>query len=1151
MTRTRWFGSSAVLALLLLVSAPSTAQSRAQSPSARPGVAVSPLERPVTLELRDVTLDRALREIDRQARLGLTYTARVVPLERRVAITARGIAAGEALQRVLAGTGAVPVVSGAGTVVLERRAPDVPAPAPPIGRADTLPQGAIAGVVTDESRGRPLTGATVTLSSPDGRTVEGQVLTSEQGVYVFRGVSAGEHLVSVRLLGYSPQEREVAVAPSAVTRMDFTLRMRQTQLDEMVVTATGERRRLELGNDVTVIDVAKVMEERPVTSIADLLEGRVPGLSVQRTSGAPGDPSRIRIRGAGSVYRSNDPIVIVDGIRVYAEQSAERSANLAKSIYSMGPGQGYSAPSPLDNIDPNSIEKIEVLKGPSAATLYGADAANGVIVITTKRGRAGPPSWNVSAERGTSKLPGRFPEAMAHWGHDARFPDKLMLCGAFNPGCVTDSLVTFQALNDPELTFLDRGERSSVQLGVSGGSQNFSYSLTGSYSDEVGMVRLPQMEVARFEQRIGQPTPDWMRRPQSMKQWSLSSRVTTDIGDRASVALSSMLSRGDQQRSSLESQLPSLMATYVDRASGKYYGQPTGHTVPSEQTRFLDEFMERATASSTSFTTGMNVTWRARDWLTTTMDAGINLVDRGDEVLLMRGMSDPAVARAFIDTVGRVNVGRGRSMMSTLNGRATMHGGLPLGWRMQLSVGANYTSRSVADVAMEGHDLPAGASSIAKAGEIRQVTEHAEDVASFGVYVEPAINHKRIWISTGLRMDGGSTYGSNVTMPIFPKVSVSYLLSDEPFFPFKGQVGTLRLRAAYGHAGVQPGPADRLRLYSDTRTWEDGGLKPGASIGKLGNTELRPERSEEIEAGFDADVLSDRLSISLSAYRKTQVDALMQMPVPPSVYGDRVTILRNVGVIRNTGREMQLRADVLRNDALSWSMTLNVNQNRNRVVELGPGIAPFNTSEQERVVAGYPLGSRWVKPILGYSDRDGDGAIALSELLIGDTLVYVGAAEPDYTAGLQTTLSLFRRALTVTAGLQYHDDLTQQGAWGRLGAFSPAYADPNAPLDAQAAIVGLLGPFLGTDKSTYWDYQTVSTLRLSSLAVQWNVPRTLAARAGARALSVALQGSNLGLRTGYRGLDPHVNGYSTGNRVGDTGVIPQPRSWQLRVSAQY
>src|SRR5260221_11224162 len=147
------------------------------------------------------------------------------------------------------------------------------------------------------------------------------------------------------------------------------------------------------------------MQAAAIRNLTGLLATRVPGLTVQRTSGAPGDPARLRLRGVASALRSNDPIVVVDGVRIYAEQSAARSANLADPRRNAPGTLGvnpppYAAPSPLDNIDPNSIETIEVLKGPSAATLYGQDAANGVIVITTKKGKAGPPHGSAEVEQG-------------------------------------------------------------------------------------------------------------------------------------------------------------------------------------------------------------------------------------------------------------------------------------------------------------------------------------------------------------------------------------------------------------------------------------------------------------------------------------------------------------------------------------------------------------------------------------------------------------------------------------------------------------------------------------------------------------------------------------------------------------------------------
>src|SRR5690606_13800081 len=190
--------------------------------------------------------------------------------------------------------------------------------------------------------------------------------------------------------------------------------------------------------------------------------GRVPGLVVQRTSGAPGDPSRLRLRGVSSVYRSNDPIVIVDGVRVYYNQSDSLGGNLTGGGFNntlVGTGAvsnstPISALSPLDQIDPHSIQTIEVMKGPSAATLYGPDAANGVIVITTKKGHPGPTRWTLSASHGISTMPGEYPTGFFRLGtrYNGTFSGNPELCRLTDFRCQADTLVRFQALNDPDYT---------------------------------------------------------------------------------------------------------------------------------------------------------------------------------------------------------------------------------------------------------------------------------------------------------------------------------------------------------------------------------------------------------------------------------------------------------------------------------------------------------------------------------------------------------------------------------------------------------------------------------------------------------------------------------------------------------------------------
>jgi TonB-dependent SusC/RagA subfamily outer membrane receptor len=1105
-------------------SAAASATRRAPSAasSARQDVA-SPLDRHVTLDLQNVTIAAALDEIARQGHLDLSFTDEVVPSGRHVTIKVTDVTLREALKRVLRGTGTRAEVRPTGTVMIVKDAGGKDAKSTTSAREQS---GTIWGRVVDSVTVRPLVGALVGM-----RGVAEQSVTNDSGYYWLQHVPAGIQVVAVRMLGYRAAERRVVVPDSQAVRLDFALPMGMTRLQEVVTTATGEKRRLEVANDITVIHVDSVLATAPISSVTDLLETRVPGLTVQRTSGAPGDPARIRIRGVSSIYGNNDPIVIVDGVRIYSAQSDARSANQA-----LNPKAGdFPAPSPLDQIDPQSIETIEVAKGPSAATLYGADAANGVIVITTKRGRAGPAHWRVSTSQGLSYLPGRYPDAYLLFGHDYN-GDRLIcslgqLCGAG-----VDSLVRFQALSAPDLTVLGHGGSTRLMLGVDGGSHELAYSLTGSYDDETGILKLPSLAATQFQNAHGYAAPDWMRRPQTLNRWSGTGRVTAQLGRKAEVAFTTMLTRERQQHSSLERQLGSLMGTYVDRASETFYQGGTGGVYLVASPVLVPDFHRRVTDATTNFTNAANLTWHPLTWLTGSADAGLNVIGRTDENLLPRDM---------LDTLGSLTTARGNSVVSTVNLRATVTAPLPLGFHLQFATGANYTKTSISDLQTSVEGLAPGTSGLDGAGYWGRPSQMVSDVTNLGWYVEPSLAHKRFFLNAGLRFDGGSTYGSHVSLPTFPKLGGTWLVSDEPWFPFKNVFNTLRLRAAYGHAGVQPGITDRLRLYHHDTQLIDGGLTDVSMLGTLGNTKIRPERSTELEGGFDADLLNDRVSVSLSGYRKTRKDALLQVPVAPSVYGDNVSIWENVGVIRNTGLEASVAAQLLRTDPVTWSWTLGVSRNRNLVVALAPGMQPFNLDLDTRIAPGYPLYGRWARPIKGYADVNGDGIIEPDEVQVGDSLVFLGEMVPNYEASLHSTFNFLRGALTVDAGLDYQGGLTQVNRTAQYNRLlSRGANDATAPFSEQAAVAAL-------SKTEYGLVQTINTLRFNSLSVAFNAPPSLARRVGASALSIALQGSNLGLFTNYRGKDPNVNAYSTGNFIADTGVLPQPRSWLLTVTARY
>jgi TonB-linked SusC/RagA family outer membrane protein len=1135
------------LAIALLIGASGTLwaqDANAAPPPARAAAAaqgtVAPLERRVSLDLHNTPLDSVLQEIDRQAQLGLTYTPRVVPLAKRVTLRRSDITAREALEQVLKGTGARVVVRPTGTVLIvkDEDGKDARKTAERAPAAISL----IWGRVVDSARAQPLAGAVVSV-----RGTAEQATTNDSGYYALKHVSAGVVTVVARMLGYQPAQREVAVADSQRVRVDFALQMGMARLQEMVTTATGPRRRLEIGNDITVLNADSIVRTQPVSSVTDLLDGRVPGMVVERTSGAPGDPARIRLRGATSPRMSNDPIVIVDGVRVNADQSSNRAGNLAGlKGFSNGTQPDYAAPSPLDYIDPQSIETIEVVKGPSAATLYGQDAANGVIVITTKKGRAGPPRWTVGMERGMTEMAGKYPDLMLRWGHQYG-DDTPLFCPVNNHAggdpagvaCLADSTSAFQILSDPSLTVLDHGSHSGLNVGVSGGTDALTYSVTGSDLDDIGLMRLPDYEVARYRAEEGRDPPDWMQRPQTFKRWAATSLLSAHLGQKADVSLSTGLTRETQQRSDLERELGTLMSTYLDQSTGTYY-QASGATIRLVQptTQPLQSYQQRATDVATSFRNSLSLNWRPRSWLTLGAGGGLDYQQRTDEILQPRRVTTNA------DSDGTLSLGHGTSLMSTVTVRANVTAPLPRGFRLQLATGVQYTGTTTEDLTGSASGLAEGTESLNEAAAITGLNQYSVDQATYGVYIEPSITSNRFSLSTALRFDGASTFGSSTSLPAFPKVSASYLISDEKFFPFKNLFNTLRLRLAYGESGQQPGPVDRLRLYgATTPVWIDGQYVDGQVLAHVGNTTLRPERLKELEWGADADLLDSRLSLGLTGYRKTRIDAIESVPLPPSVYGEATSILQNIGVVRNWGVEASLSAQLVRSDLATWSVSLGMSHDRNVVVRLGQGVSAFFDEGMTRVVPGYPLFGNWVRPILGYADANGDGVLEPSEVLYGDTAVYVGSTLPNYTANLNTTLSLFRGALSVAAGFSYEDGKTQTNQVASdLAPFTRGWNDPSAPISEQIGIV---------DRYGFSWIQTTNTLRFNSLSVSYNLSRRLAQRFDADAMSLSLIGSNLGLHTNYHGLDPNVNAYATGNAVTDNGVLPQPRTWQIRVNASY
>ena len=401
-----------VLAASLLAASTGRAQSEDKQATASHSLrrvdasAIPALGRTIALDLRSVSVDAALREIARRADLPLTYSSEIIP-DRRVSLVAGEIETVAALRQVLRNSGLEIMPMSSGQVVVVRATPVRRGSRPP------LPVGTVTGRVTATPSGEPVPSATVTMVGTRlGAT------TAPDGRYTIVGVPDGEHWVRAQRLGFGVDSQRVTVADAQTVTADFSLRALAMQLSAVVSIGYGTSERRDLTGAVASV-TSEELASAPVTSIDQALLGRAPGVEVMTQSGQPGGGAMVRVRGGNSISASNQPLYVIDGVPIVASADGANTGSLQS--------QGMSGLNPIAALNPNDIESIEVLKDASTAAIYGARAANGVVLITTKRGRAGKGTITAGAYFGqqtiytkTSPTPTRRWPALPLWSTCAR-----------------------------------------------------------------------------------------------------------------------------------------------------------------------------------------------------------------------------------------------------------------------------------------------------------------------------------------------------------------------------------------------------------------------------------------------------------------------------------------------------------------------------------------------------------------------------------------------------------------------------------------------------------------------------------------------------------------------------------------------------------
>ncbi len=419
------------------------------------------LRQPVSLDLKDVPLGEALAVIARQAGLKLTYSAAVVPLDRRVTLSATQLTVGAVLSAVLYDTGVDVLLTPDRHAALVRR-----------GSLDDVQTGAIVGRVTDSVSGQGIAVATV--------SVEGTALgtrSAEDGRYRIANVPVGTYTVKVMRIGYPSVSKSVTVLPDQDVTLDFAVTSQATQLEEVVAIGYGTTERRELTGAVASVTGDQV-GAAPVTSFDEALLGRAAGVEVVSSSGQPGAGVMVRIRGGNSISAGNDPLYVIDGVPVTTNLAVATTGNLL--------GEGMRGVNPIAGLDPNDIESIQILKDAAAGAIYGARAANGVVLITTKHGRTGQNTVSFGSYYGIQEVRRTLPVL------DAKQFAQMVNTAYANAGQAAfytpAEVAAFGQGTDWQGAIFRSAPMRNYDLSLSGGDTNTTYYLSGSLLQNDGVV---------------------------------------------------------------------------------------------------------------------------------------------------------------------------------------------------------------------------------------------------------------------------------------------------------------------------------------------------------------------------------------------------------------------------------------------------------------------------------------------------------------------------------------------------------------------------------------------------------------------------------------------------------------------------------------
>jgi len=778
--------------------------------------------------------------------------------------------------------------------------------------------GTIVGTVRDAATQRPLEAVQVYI----GGTGLG-ALTTAAGRFLLLNVPAGEHPLAAEIVGYRSGAQTVTVGAGQSVAVDFALEQTAISLDQIVVTGAGvatEKRRL--GNTIATLD-ASSLENAPISDFSQMIAGREPGVVLLPSSGYTGEGAQIRIRGSSSLSQSNEPIIYVDGIRV--DRSAIESFN----------SQG--SPSRLDDIPPESIERVEILKGAAAATLYGTEASNGVIQIFTKRGRAGAPQFTAQADWSGISVPTNRMEPHADF---ARTPaDQARIAERWGR-----NVALYEPFQEELLpTLFSTGFAQIYSASVSGGSDAFQYFVSGRVAAEDG----PFDAAKNFEPIENfEPGVDTNRRASLTTNFTVIPSTKVRIG--VSTLYSDMEHHTPDNANNIYGVFPGSMHAQLRNADdSNLYGNPAFATV--RETMYQQNFV-----NSQHFAGSTNIAFTPTESLRLDGTFGVDFTS--DDAVTFRPFGWNVDGFSGSEPLGSRTVSEDRSREVTVDLKGSYVNNFGPSIENTFMAGGQGFIRQQQSAGGGGQDFPGPFLETLDALSDESSDETWLRVTQIGGYLQDQVGiNNWVFLTLGARWDANSAFGEEFDAAFYPKAAISIVPSqgldwqNETF-------STFRIRSAIGRSGLQPGAFDKFTTYQPQNSAVGAGIAPD----NLGNDALKPEVSTEWELGSEVGLFNDRWSVDATYWNRTVSDALVDRQFP--VTGGFVSRqLDNIGEVKAWGVEVAVQGSLLQREGLSLNLFANTAYLNEEITDLG-GAPPLKaggsyTRYTNHLVQGFAPGS--------------------------------------------------------------------------------------------------------------------------------------------------------------------------------------------------